>query len=388
MHILFLSAWFPYPPNNGSKLRIYNLLRGLAQAHEVSLISLAEDAAAPVPEALRAICREVRVIPDRPYNAASTRALLGLLSPTPRVLVDRHSPEMAAAIWEAIDSGQYDRVVASQWYMAAYLDAARGLPAIFEEAEVGVFHDKVAHAASLAGRLRHRLTTLKMQAYFRGLLRRFTAVTVASPAERDLLQAMAPGYSRVEVIPNGVDLAGYAGPYPEPAPDSLIFTGSFRYSANWEAMEWFVGQVYPLIKQRRPGACLTITGDHAGRPLPPAEGVTLTGFVDDVRPLVASSWISLAPLLSGGGTRLKILEAMALRTPVIATRKGAEGLDAQPGEHLLLADDPAEFAAATVRLLEEPGLRRRLVENAYRLVRSRYDWAVIWPQFLKLVERA
>jgi glycosyltransferase involved in cell wall biosynthesis len=131
----------------------------------------------------------------------------------------------------------------------------------------------------------------------------------------------------------------------------------------------------------------TITGDHANLPLPPADRVTLTGFVDDVRPLIAAAGVSVVPLRVGGGTRLKILEAMALRTPVVTTSKGAEGLDVQPGEHLLIADTPEAFAAASLRLLQEPGLRQRLADNAYRLVAEKYDWAVTMPRFLELVER-
>ena len=143
----------------------------------------------------------------------------------------------------------------------------------------------------------------------------------------------------------------------------------------------------PRLQAEIPDVCLTITGDHANLPLPSTENVTLTGFVDDIRPLIASSWISLAPIQVGGGTRLKILEAMALRTPVVATSKGAEGLDATPGEHLLIADTPEAFAATTVRLLREPELRQYLADNAYQLVSQKYDWAAAMPQFLNLVDR-
>jgi glycosyltransferase involved in cell wall biosynthesis len=115
--------------------------------------------------------------------------------------------------------------------------------------------------------------------------------------------------------------------------------------------------------------------------------VTLTGFVDDVRPLIAQSWISVVPLHTGGGTRLKILEAMALGTPVVATSKGAEGLDVQSGRHLLIADTPEAFAQSAIRLLKEPELRRQLAKSAYQLIREKYDWAVVIPRFLALTER-
>lgn len=146
------------------------------------------------------------------------------------------------------------------------------------------------------------------------------------------------------------------------------------------------GHVLPLITAQAPTVHLTITGEHANRPLPPANNVTLTGLVDDIRPLVARSAVALAPLREGGGTRLKILEAMALRTPVIATSKGAEGLAVEHGRHLLIADSAEDFAQAVLRLFGEPGLRDRLVDEAYRLVERQYNWEAVLPRFLTLAE--
>ncbi len=123
-------------------------------------------------------------------------------------------------------------------------------------------------------------------------------------------------------------LPDYIGISARPEPGSLIFTGAFTYHANYDAASWFVGEVYGRIKDQYPAARLTITGNHADLPLPPAPDITRTGFVPDVRPLIAGSWAAVVPMRQGGGTRLKILEAMALGVPVIATTKGAEGLDA------------------------------------------------------------
>jgi glycosyltransferase involved in cell wall biosynthesis len=114
--------------------------------------------------------------------------------------------------------------------------------------------------------------------------------------------------------------------------------------------------------------------------------VILAGYVENVRSLIARSWVSIAPLFNGGGTRLKILEAMALGTPVVATTKGAEGLDLQSEEHLLIADTPEAFAQQILRLLNGPSLRNRPAENAYPLIREKYDWAIVMPRFLNLVE--
>jgi glycosyltransferase involved in cell wall biosynthesis len=172
----------------------------------------------------------------------------------------------------------------------------------------------------------------------------------------------------------------------DPEPNTLIFTGSFRYHANYEAMVWFLQEVFPLVLAQKPEVQLTITGDHAGKTLPMLENVNLVGFVDDVQSLIASSWVSVVPLLVGGGTRLKILEAMALCTPVVSTTKGAEGLNIQHGEDILIADTPEAFAKAVIRLLRDRDLREKLAGNAYRLVADEYNWPVIMPRFLELVE--
>lgn len=385
MKILFLSAWFPYPANNGSKLRIYNLLRGLAGAHSVSLITYGEKSDPAIPSALSELCESVSAIPQKVYNARSGRALLGLFGPKPRVLVDRHLPELEARLRRELSNGRYDLVIASQWYMAAYLQNLTGIPAIFEEAEMGIFQDKLNQASGSLSRMRHRLTQWKLQAYYDRLLHRFGVTTVVSRGEKELLRAMVPDYPSVAVIPNGVDLHDYRCFPSDPHPERLIFTGSFTYAPNYEAMQWFTGEVLPLVRAAVPEVELWITGEHGGRVL---QGpVKHLGYVHDVRPEVASSWASLAPLLTGGGTRVKILEAMALRTPVIATSKGAEGLDVQPEVHLLIADTPEAYAHATIRLLQDPALRRRLADNAYELVRQKYDWNVIMPRFLDLAER-
>ncbi|GAB4543403.1 MAG: glycosyltransferase family 4 protein [Anaerolineae bacterium] len=388
MRILFLSSWFPYPPNNGSKLRIYNLLRGLARHHQVTLLSFADQPHVDpeIPE-LRPLCDQVQVIPWKPFNPRSRQARLGFLSLTPRSIVDTFSSEMAGCIEERVSSGDYDLVIASQWAMASYGPCFQGLPALLEEVEVGVPYEQFARATSLWRRFRYGLTWAKHRAYLARLLRHFKACTVVSEQERRLLSRAIPGYQAIEVVPNCINLVEYSDVRESPQANSLIFTGSFRYFANHDAMTWFLQEVYPPIRAQVPEVRLTITGDHAGRPLPAADNVTLTGFVDDVRPLIASAWISLVPIRVGGGTRLKILEAMALGTPVVATSKGAEGLDVQDGEHILIADTPEAFARAVLRLLADPGLRSRLADNASKLVRDRYDWAAVMPGFLDLIER-
>lgn len=386
MKILFLSRWFPYPMNNGSKIRIYNLLRGLSQHHEIILLSFA-DQPGTNPEApeVRKFCSKVRAVPWREFDPNNIRARLAAFSLEPRSIADTFSPEMAGAITESLNDGRYDLVIASQLQMAAYYPYFRNVPAIFEEFEVGLFHDR-AFSADGRIRFRHALTWFKLRLYLSQLLESFRACTVVSERERLLLARNFPRFDRpVEVIPNCLNMEEYSGVAAEKKPQTLIFTGSFTYNANYEAMYWFVSEVFPLVLEKAPEARLIVTGDHANLPLPSSRNITLAGFVEDVKSLIASSAVSLAPLLSGGGTRLKILEAMALGTPVVATSKGAEGLDAADGEHLLLADSPAQFAECVIRLLSDEKLRRRLAENAALLAREKYDWGRAFADYSRLM---
>jgi len=387
MHVLFLSRWYPFPPNNGSRLRVYHLLRGLAQRHTVSLVSFTEPSEPPDLTGLRPICAQVQTVERRPFQPDRLRARLGFLSPTPRSVIDTYAPEMEAQIARAV-AARPDVVIASQFDMAVYHRAFRGLPALLEEIELGVYYDRWTQAVALGHKLRAALTWAKHRRYLARLLRDFRACTVAAEEERQIVCQHVLGSRAlpVVVVPNGVDLASYTRTAEASQPPTLIFTGSFRYFANHEAMVWFVGQVLPRIQAIEPATRLVITGDHANLPLPPAPNVTLTGLLPDVRPWLARAWVSVVPIQQGGGTRLKILEAMASGVPVVTTTKGAQGLAARHEEHLLIADGADAFAAAVLHLLHDPTLRQRLADNAYALVRERYDWSAILPSFLDLVE--
>jgi polysaccharide biosynthesis protein PslH len=387
MHVLFLSRWFPYPATNGSKLRIYNLLRVLASRHEVTLLSFADrpdaDPAAP---ALRALCRDIHVVPWTPFDPGSAHALRGLLSSMPRSLVDTFSPVMARRIETILAQDRPDLVVASQVATASYAEYFHDTPALFEEVELGVLYDRFTRAPTAAQRVRHGLTWLKHRRYLSRLLPHFRACTVVSETERSLLATAVPHAPHIEVIPNAVDVAATASVKSTRNPNGLIFAGSLSYFANHDAMRWFLADVFPHIRRDWPAAQLTVTGDPGDASLEPTPGVTLAGLLDDVRGAVASAAVSVVPLRIGGGTRLKILESMALGTPVVATSKGAEGLDVVNGEHLLIADEPRQFADHVLTLLRDPVLRERVAGQARELVARRYDWAVVGPRFAAQID--
>jgi polysaccharide biosynthesis protein PslH len=387
MRILFLSDWFPIPIDNGSKLRIYNLLRGLAQKHEVTLLSLSEkDDSDPDHPAIRSICKNVRVVRKKPFDAGYRRDLFGWISPTPRSFRSTFSPEMAQWIERTISSDKYDLAIASQIGAASYRRFFQNLPAIFEEVEIGTFYENFLYARTTRSKLRNSLTWIKHRNYTANLLKEFDICTVVSEKERDLVSQKIPEMKRIEVIPNFINLDDYSDIQISPQPKTLIFTGSFRYLPNYEAIVWFLEKVNTLIKVHFPEVKLTITGDHRDFHLPNSSNVIRTGFVKDFKSLLASSWISIVPLQTGGGTRLKILEALALGVPVVSTSKGAEGLEVVEGQHLLIGDTPETFSENILLLFRDPELRKSLAEQGRQLIREKYDRSVVFNQFDRLVE--
>jgi glycosyltransferase involved in cell wall biosynthesis len=317
------------------------------------------------------------------------KALIGFLFPTPRSILDTYSQLMADRIAVKLRVLNPDLIIFSQISTALYADASIKIPTIFEEAELGLIQQNWSTQGSPVYRLRRKVNWWKVGRYINQLAHCFEACTVVSENERLLLLKFASGDMPIFVVPNGIDVGEYGVSLMQPEPDSLVFNGALTYNANYDAMRFFLGEVFSTVQELVPDVSLKITGSTQGVNLAGLrrnERVIFTGYLEDIRPVVASAWACIAPLRLGGGTRLKILEAMALGTPVITTSKGAEGLDVNPGRDILVADTPAEFAQKTVELLRNPGLRTDLANNARRLVMEKYGWDKIGNEFTRLVE--
>jgi polysaccharide biosynthesis protein PslH len=391
MNILFLSRWFPDPPNNGAKLRIYNLLKAIAEVHSVSLVSFrdANEESVEGSERLKSLCREVDSVPWMAQTQRGIAPWVGLLAREPRSIRMQHSPEMARLVSRVAAQQQFDVVIASQIDMTPYALKVQAPVRIFEEAEITGFVDRSRQMRPSPARIRYWLTCLKQYRYMATTIRRFDGCTTVSEREKAELFMRTPGYSNLEVVPNGIDLSHYAGDFGSPQQDTIIYPGALTYSANLDAVRYFLGHIFPEILVQNNRVRLTVTGSLAGvnvDPLPLQEATRFSGYLADIRPAIAQSWATVVPLRQGGGTRLKILESMALGTPVVATSKGAEGLELSAPKDLLIADTPEEFARAVLRLLSDPGLRETISRNG-RLAIERYDWAKIGPRFVDFVER-
>jgi glycosyltransferase involved in cell wall biosynthesis len=364
---------------------VHNLLGQLSRRHRVTLLSFIHPGQSVGHATQAAICERVDVVPARAYRPGSLRALGGYFSSQPRWLVDVYSREMAelakSTVSQAASAGDpFDVIIASQITMAPYLVNLQGPVRVLEELEMSILWDGLSDGDHWR-RLRAGLRWRKFAGYVGRLVREHVdGCSLVSEPERVNLERIVPHFRDVAVVPNGVDVAHYSGSFGVPAPDTLVFSGALTYSANYDAMGYFLGDIWPRVREVRPAAQLAITGGTDGVALdrlPLGDGVILTGYLPDIRPRVATSRVCVVPLRQGGGTRLKILEAMALGTPVISTHKGAEGLDVTHGEDILLADTPEAFAEGVLRLLADDELCARLTRNGRRLVESRYDWAPI-----------
>lgn len=369
MRVLFLSRWLPFPPDNGSKIRILNLLRSLAEIAEIDLITLYDQSEPPGELGeLGSLCRDISLFRRKPYRAFSLQSIIGLFSPTPRWIIGTHQDDLEEVIKERVEGSSYDLVIASQWEMACYWKAFENKSSIFEEIELGQFLSKRDQASNLLTTARHSLTLFKLKRYIRKVLPTFSASTVASDIEAEHIQRILPDYSELFRIPNCIRPMDYDDVEFVKQDNTIIFTGSMNFRPNYAAMKWFIKSIYPLILEAVPDAQLLITGGGKDRDLPDAKNLRRLGHVPDVRPYLTSATVAVVPLLHGGGTRLKILEAMALNTPVIATTKGAEGLEVTDGQEILIADEPDHFASQVVSVLRNPELGDKLAGHAYSYV--------------------
>ena len=382
MRILALSWRLPYPPDCGGRIRAYNLLRALSQAHEISLISLMwpTESSSSI-EALKAFCHDVETVPFEPLvNPPGLRNRLAHRLRRWMSYFEWYSHTMDEQVSAALGRRHYDLVLAMGFDSSPYIEHLEGIPKVLEELEFGLLKDSYEHEGFTLTGLRLRWTWFKFQKKVRHLCQHIEGCTVASAIEMEHLHHILPGYDRVHVIPNGVDIEGFQFQAASKEAYTLIFTGPLTYWPNYDALRYFLRHIYPIIKRRLPDITLTVTGSIAGvdlSGLPLDDGVKILGYVNDVRPLVASSSVAIVPLRLGGGTRLKIIEAMALGTPVVSTSKGAEGLEVIPGQHLLIADDPKGFAEACISLLTDRSMSQRLAVAARELVEARYDWQSI-----------
>ena len=216
----------------------------------------------------------------------------------------------------------------------------------------------------------------------------YDVIFSTSESDRQTFQKDIPDVPNY-VIPNGVDTS-YFRPSPSyrTNPNAMVFTGMMGYVPNNDGMLYFLDEIFPRVQMQIPDAKIYIVGSHPSEELKQrtTDNIIITGFVDDVRPFVWRSNLFVVPLRMGSGTRLKVVEALAMKKPVVSTSVGCEGIDVEHGKSVLMADDPEAFAENVVRLMQDEELREELTHHGYALVRNKYDWTVIGDKMLEVYE--
>jgi len=316
-----------------------------------------------------------------PVSAASPTTRLGELARG--VLLRRHPRTFTlhAAMQRALESTKAwkpDLVLLEYSLLATFLPEVRrtfpGVPVIVDahNAEATLLAEIARASGGLRGRMENRMRAWWFRRIEGVMVPRADEVWAASEADAAALRAM--GSHRVRVIPNAVDTDAYA-PASEAGQDVLVFTGTMDYPPNIDGAEWLCRGILPAVRREVPGIHLYLVGKSATRVAPLAgPGVTVTGMVADPRRYFAQATVVVVPLRVGSGTRLKILEALAMQKAVVTTRVGCQGLDIRDETHVLIADNAEAFARAVLRALRDAELRRRLGEAGRRLVEERYSW--------------
>ncbi len=395
MRLLVVSGWFPYPPIAGAKIRAYNLIRQLARLAEIDLVAevhtLSPEQVAAGTSHLKQFCTSVESVPAIPYYRSAGKALRQLVDPVPAVTRTTRNRAVEQLLAARLATS-YDAVVATiSGFPSATLHSLVRLgarPLIADSLELGVL--RPTPSAPPVRRARNTFTWRHLRRFTRQLLKDIDIVTVTSEAEHALFAGLVRTPEQCIVVPSVLDLDEYTGDYGRRDFNSLLYAGSFGYIANYEAVRWFTQEVFGRIAGRE-ALRVRVTGNTAGRDLAPLQSacpqIEFTGFVDDIRPYFAQSGICIAPILAGGSTRLKIVEAMAWGTPVVSTRVGAEGLEVTHEQNILLADTPDEFAACIERLLKDRDLWQRLSAAGRGLVAEHYSADRMVGQYRDILAR-
>jgi sugar transferase (PEP-CTERM/EpsH1 system associated) len=382
MNILFLSPWLPWPPFGGALIRILETLRWASARHRITLLTLLRDRGqVQYVKEVAGLCDDV--ITARLHDDATgvlRRLSGGVIRGRPLIQSMHYHRDLAEHVRRLTAQDRYDIIHVEFSFMAPYLQSvsprsrARKV-LVMHNVESRRFERELQFATGTR-RLALLADRLLFRSWEEACVRQFDGIVAVSELERQWVQTHAPG-AAVQVLPNGVNLAQFTPVEPPTRSRTIAFTGLMNYPPNVDAVVWFCDEVLPLIHRTHPDVRFSIIGDKPPlqvRELAVRRGVTVTGRVTDVRPQISDCLAVVVPVRSGAGTRLKILEAMAMKRPVVSTALGAEGLDVVHGKHLLLGDTPAALASHIVSLIETPALRDRIASAGRELVQAKYEW--------------
>jgi glycosyltransferase involved in cell wall biosynthesis len=395
MKVLWVNTNFLHPTTKGGQIRTLEILRELSRRHEIHYVAI-QDPAAPdawkqaSEYSAKAYPFEQR-IPAKASLAFAAQLARGLVSPVPLAVSRFHSPRLGRFLAELIARERFDRSVVDHLAPTSYFPDMRRALFFQHNVETVIWRRHVEHASDPIRRRYLQLQADRMFEYERRVSREAGHIVAVSEIDAAIMRKLF-GVDHVSVVPTGVNIGYFAPPPAHATLADLSFVGSMDWLPNVDGVKFFVREVLPLIRSRKPGCTFAIAGRtpsaeivELGRADP---NVIVTGTVPDVRPYFWGAKISVVPLRIGGGTRLKIYEAMAARVPVVSTSIGAEGLEARHPENIRLADTPQAFARECIDLLEDAGARARMANAAWEMVASRFSWREVARCFEHTLDQA
>ena len=390
MRILWVKVGGLWPPETGGRLRSFHILAELAKQHRVTLLTThgpdedADELRRRLPQ-----CERVLSLPYAPLKSSSAVFPLALVrswfTPLPVDIWKNRVPALYREAAHCLYADPPDLCIADFLFAVPNMPPTGKLPLMFfaHNVEHMIWKRMCEGERRPWRRLPLELEWRKLRRYEAYACRRADLTVAVSPVDRERLAANAPG-SEVRTIPTGVDVSYFTANGKPEEPANLVFTGSMDWHPNEDAVLHFMDATLPLIRRHVPDSRLTVVGRNPSRRLQRVardRGVEVTGRVEDVRPYVASASVFVVPLRVGGGTRLKIFEALSMQKAVVSTSVGAEGLPLRDGEHFVRADEPAAFAEAVVSHIKDPSRRRALGAAGRKLVEDRYSWQQVAKSF-------
>ena len=387
MKILIVSPSFPYPPDKGASIRIYNLLKYLSCNNEVQLVSI-QDRLIKDDDIghLKKYCKKVYTVARKKYPRILQfpRVVERFLRCQPFMIKYAESKEMEYLLPQITTREKFDIVQFEHSYMARnieFLDKYCNAKTILSLHNIAStqYYRVFNTEKNLYRKMKCVFEWVPMLSWEPSMATRFNKCVVVSETDRVLLRFLNPTLD-VSVVPNGVDTKVFR-PYPLNIREkNILIVGSLDYGPNADAVKYFYGQIFPIVRETIPEAKLTIVGKDPGcdiEKLGDDPAVAVHGNVADVRPFYEKAMISAVAVQSGGGTRLKIVESMALGTPVVSTAVGCEGFNVQDRLNILIANRPRDFADKIIQLFLSPDVWNKLSVEGRLLVEKQYDWEQI-----------
>jgi sugar transferase (PEP-CTERM/EpsH1 system associated) len=396
LKILWVKAGGLYPPNIGGRIRSYRILQALAKRHSITLFTFYAATEDDLHSALEKEFDRVELMPlaipaGRTFREALSYARY-LISPLPYTVSKFCKPEVTRRVLQLVGETRPDVIVCDFVFAADSIPWHIPIPKILftHNVETAIWKHHYKLARNPFWKMLSWREYRTMDRFERNCINRADHVLAVSENDQSVFSKMIDP-SRISVIPTGVDVEYFRPSNDQEEPNTIVFSGAMDWMPNEDAITFFIKTILPRIRQDIPNASLCVVGRNPSRGLrnlgTTELGIEITGTVDYIRPFVHRAAIYVVPLRIGGGTRLKIFEAMAMGKTIVSTTIGAEGLPVRSGRDILIADDPEDFAKSTIKLLRDPIRRAEIGRAARELVERSFSWDAVVQPFEVVLKR-